>query len=64
LKNNNFENKTLIPFITYSGGANKEKLIKEINTLAKAKEIKKPLLIFENGIFYTKEQVIEWLNDI
>ena len=30
LKNNNFENKTLIPFFTYSGGAKKSRIVKEI----------------------------------
>jgi len=64
LKNNNFENKTLIPFFTYSGGANKKNIINEIEVVANAKDIKKPLFMFENGIFFTKEQLIKWLNNI
>lgn len=64
LKNNNFENKTLIPFFTYSGGANKTKIIKEIKDTSRAKDFRKPLFMFENGIFLTKEQIIKWLNNL
>ena len=64
LKNNNFENKTIIPFITYSGGANKTKIVNEIKNLANTNDVKKPLFMFENGIFLTKEQIIKWLNNI
>ena len=64
IKNNDFENKTLIPFFTYSGGANKKNVINEIKETANAKDFKKPLFMFENGIFLTKEQLIKWLNNI
>ena len=64
LKNNNFENKTIIPFFTYSGGANKKKIINEIKNSANAKDVKQPLFMFENGIIFTKEQIIKWLNNI
>ena len=64
LKNNNLKNKTLIPFFTYSGGANKKNVINEIKDITNAKEIRKPLFMFENGIFLTKEQLIKWLNNI
>ena len=63
LKNNNFENKTLIPFFTYSGGADKNKIAKEIKDLTKIENIKRPLFMFENGIILTKQQVIKWLNN-
>ncbi len=64
LKNNNFENKILIPFITYSGGANKNKIAEEIKEITNTENIKKPLFMFENGIIFTKEQIIKWLNGI
>ncbi len=64
LKNNNFKNKTIIPFFTYSGGAKRSKIAKEIEKIANAKDIKKPLFMFENGIFLVKEQIIKWLNNI
>ncbi|MBR2526682.1 hypothetical protein IKE67_09480 [bacterium] len=64
LKHNNFENKTLIPFFTYSGGANKKKIINEIKNSTNAKDAKQPLFMFENGIILTKEQIIKWLNNI
>ena len=54
LKNNNFENKILIPFFTYSGGANKNKVFNSIKDLTDSKDIKKPLFMFENGIFLIK----------
>ena len=64
LKNNNFENKTLIQFFTYSGGVNKKNIINEIKDTANTKDTKKSLFMFENGIFLTKEQLIKWLNNI
>ena len=64
LKNNNFENKTIIPFFTYSGGANKNKIKEEVKKLTQIKDVKKPLFMFENGIFLKKEQIINWLNKI
>ena len=64
LKNNNFEDKILIPFFTYSGGANKNNVIKEIKNTANTQNLRKPLFMFENGIFLTKEQIIKWLNNI
>ena len=64
LKNNNFDHQTLIPFFTYSGGASKKKIIDEFKICANAKEIRKPLFMFENGIVLSKEQIIKWLNDI
>lgn len=64
LKNNNFENKTLIPFFTYSGGACKKNIINEISGVAGVNDVRKPLFLFENGIFLTKEQLIKWLNNI
>ena len=63
LQNNNFENKTLIPFFTYSGGAKKSRIIKEIEGLTNAKDIKKPLFMFENGICLVKQQIIKWMNN-
>lgn len=64
LKNNNFENKTIIPFFTYSGGADKNKIKEEVKKLTQIKDVKKPLFMFENGIFLKKEQIINWLNKI
>ncbi len=64
LKNNNFQNKTIIPFFTYSGGACKNKILNEFKNFTNTKEIKKPLFMFENGIIFTKEQIIKWLNNI
>ena len=64
LKNNNFENKTIIPFFTYSGVAKKSRIYKEIEKLTSTKDIKKPLYIFENGICLRKQQIIKWINNI
>ena len=64
LKDNNFENKILIPFFTYSGGANKNNVFNNIKDLTNAKDTKKPLFLFENGIFLTEKQLIKWLNQL
>ena len=36
----------------------------EILNITNSKEIKKPLFMFENGIFFVKEQIIKWLNQV
>ncbi|MBR1776722.1 hypothetical protein IJ750_06605 [bacterium] len=64
LQNNNFEHKTIIPLFTNSGGVCKNKIINEIKDFSNAKEINKPLFMFENGIFLVKEQITKWLNKI
>ena len=64
LKNNDFKNKTLIPFFTCSGGASKNKVIREISELTDTKNVKKPLIMFEDGIIFTNEQIINWLNNL
>ena len=64
LKNNNFENKIIIPFFTCSGGVNKNEVINKFKGYTNSKEIKKPLFIFENGIFLVKQQIINWLNNM
>ena len=64
LKNNNFENKTIIPFFTCSGGVNKNKILKEVKDITNTKDIKDILFMFENGIFLKKQQIIRWLNKI
>ena len=61
LKNNNFENKTLILFFTYSGVAKKRKIIEEIEELSNVTDIKTPLYVFENGICLVKQQIIKWM---
>jgi len=64
LKNTNFKSKIVIPLFTYSGGACKNKIFKEFKCLTNAKETKKPLSLFENGIILTKQQIINWLNNL
>ena len=64
LKNNNFENKTIIPFFTYSGVAKKNRIVEETKKLTNSKNIKKPLFMFENGICLIKQQIIKWINNI
>ncbi len=46
LKNNNFQNKTLIPFFTYSGVATKNRIIEEIEELTNTNDIKKAYVYF------------------
>ena len=64
LKSNNFENKTLIPFFTCSGIANKNGIVEEIKELTNIKDMKKSLYMFENGICLVKQQIIKWINNI
>ena len=68
LRNNNFDNKIVIPFISYSGGARKGKVktrIQElVNTNSTNVKVLPPLFIFENGIFLIDKQIEKWLNDL
>jgi len=64
LKHNNFENKTLMPFFTCSGGVSKKKVMNEIKNFTNIKMVKPPLFMFENGIFLIKEQIVKWLNNL
>ena len=64
LKNNNFENKILIPYFTCDGGVNKDKVINKFKKLTNAKETEGPLFLLEDGIILKKQQIIRWLNNI
>ena len=64
LKNNNFENKTIVPFFTCGAYANKNKLANEIETLAGSKDVKNLLLLHANELFLSEKRVINWLNRI
>ena len=64
IKNNDFENKTLIPFFTYNCGAFTKNIINKIKNTVKVKDLRKPLFMFGNGFSLTKERLIDWLNNI
>lgn len=64
LKNNNFKNKTLIPFYTCDAYANKNRLKKEVKDLTNIEDVKNILLLKEVISILKKEQIINWLNKL
>ena len=68
LKNNNFDNKTVIPFISYSGGASRENIKLNIEELVKENSenvnVLAPMLTFKGGIVLVNKQIENWLNSL
>jgi len=64
LTENNFEGKTIVPFITHGGGG-KYSITEEMGQLAKGSHvIQPPLLISGRGNFETQKEIVRWLNSI
>ena len=67
-KNNNFDNKTVISFLSYSGGAKREDVKQSIEKLIKenSKNVKvlTPMLTFKGGIILVNKQIENWLNSL
>ncbi len=60
LSENNFEGKTIIPFITHGGGG-KYSIAQDMAKLTKAKKVLEPLVIYENGGSKAKDDIDNWL---
>lgn len=63
LENNNFEGKTIVPFITHGGGG-KYTIAEDMGKLAKGAKVLNPLVIYENGNDQTDKEITEWLKQI
>ena len=64
LINNNFNNKTIIPFYTFGGKANKKQLDNEINEYSKNANVMNSFLTVWNGLAFLEYQLVKWLNEV
>lgn len=63
LTENNFEGKTIVPFITHGGGGGYS-ISKEMGELAKGSKVLKPFVVYENGGADLQNKIDEWLREI
>lgn len=63
LSENNFENKTIVPFITHGGGG-KYTIAEDMAKLAKGAKVLKPFVVVERGDNNTQEDINLWLKEI
>ena len=63
LSENNFEGKTIVPFITHGGGG-KYTIAEEMGKFAKGAKVLEPLVIYENGGTHAQQDVDNWLKQI
>ncbi len=63
LENNNFEGKTIVPFITHGGGG-KYTIAEDMGRLAKGAKVLQPLAIYEHGNSETDKEIKNWLNNV
>lgn len=63
LTENNFEGKTIIPFITHGGGG-EYSIAKDIGTLAKGSRVLKPFVVSGRGGDNIQEKINDWLKEL
>lgn len=63
LSENNFENKTIVPFITHGGGG-KYTIAEDMGKMAKGSKVLEPLVVYERGDSETDNNIKEWLKQI
>lgn len=60
LSENNFDGKTIIPFITHGGGG-KYQIKEEMGKLAKGSIVKEPFVVYGKGTSSTDDDIKKWL---
>ena len=63
LAENNFEGKTIIPFITHGGGGGYT-INKDMAELAKGSRVLSPLVVYERGTSETEKEIVDWINKL
>lgn len=63
LSENNFEGKTIVPFITHGGGG-KYTITEDIGKLAFGSKVLKQFVVYENGNSETDKELSEWLEEL
>ena len=63
LTQNNFEGKTIVPFITHGGGG-KYTIAEDMGKLAKGSKVLTPLVIYERGNSESDKEIADWLKKL
>ncbi len=63
LEKNNFEGKTIIPFITHGGGG-KYNIADEMGKYAKGSKVLTPFVVYEHGNAQTDKELDNWLGQV
>lgn len=63
LEQNNFEGKTIIPFVTHGGGGSYT-IDKDMSKLAKRAKVLSPYVTYGKGGTNTDKEIAEWLNKL
>lgn len=63
ISNNNFEGKTIVPFITHGGGG-KYTIAEDMKKLSKNAEVLEPFAVYEKGDSNTDAQMQKWLDKL
>lgn len=63
LESNNFEGKTIVPFITHGGGG-KYTIKEEMAKLAKGAKVLDPLVVYGKGNSDTEKELKDWLKQL
>ena len=61
--NNNFEGKTVIPFITHGGGG-KYHIKEDMQKMTKDAQVIEPFVVYEKGNANTDKELSEWLKEL
>lgn len=63
LEENNFEGKTIVPFITHGGGG-KYTIAQDMGNLAKGAKVLSPFVVYGGGDASTEKEITDWLNNL
>ena len=63
LEQNNFEGKTIIPFVTHGGGGGYT-IDKDMEKLAKGAKVLSSFVVYERGDSKTDDEITKWLNEL
>ena len=63
LSENNFEGKTIVPFVTHGGGGGYT-IDKDMEKLAKGAKVLTPFVVYERGDARTDKDIETWINNL
>ena len=63
LEENNFEGKTIVPFITHGGGG-KYTIAEDMGKLARGSKVLTPFAVYERGNAQTDKELSDWLKKL
>ncbi len=63
ISNNNFEGKTIVPFITHGGGG-KYHIAEDMGKMAKGSTVLTPFVVYGKGDLKTDKELSDWLKGL